>query len=248
MVDFDPTNEIVKLCLQAMGLEQLGKEKDARDLFLRAFGDARSDLEKFIAAFHVARLQGEATEKLKWLEICLESAERVKREAARSALPLLHSDIATCLDALGKPDRANEHRLRATSFAGPPSDNGPFYHGTRADLRIGDELTPGGLSNYKPDFKMNHIYFTALIGGAGLAAGMAAGDKPERVYVVEPTGTFEDDPNVTNKKFPGNLTRSYRSSEPLKIVGEATDWPRMSPEELAKWRAKVSVNKGEIIN
>jgi hypothetical protein len=77
---------------------------------------------------------------------------------------------------------------------------------------------------------------------------LARGDGRERVYVVEPTGDFESDPNVTDKKFPGNPTRSYRSQSPLKIVGEATDWARQTPEELRKWREKLANNKNEIIN
>ncbi|WP_331670297.1 NAD(+)--rifampin ADP-ribosyltransferase [Anaerocolumna sp. AGMB13020] len=127
-------------------------------------------------------------------------------------------------------------------------DKGPFYHGTKADLQIGELLTPGGISNYKPELKMNHIYFTAIINGAGLAAGLARGDGRERVYIVEPLGEFENDPNVTNKKFPGNPTRSYRSLEPLKIVGEVTEWLRQTPEELRNWRERLANNKGEIIN
>uniref|UniRef100_UPI00406CD46D NAD(+)--rifampin ADP-ribosyltransferase n=1 Tax=Pedobacter sp. FW305-3-2-15-E-R2A2 TaxID=3140251 RepID=UPI00406CD46D len=136
----------------------------------------------------------------------------------------------------------------ATSFNGNPSDNGPFYHGTKADLQVGDLLIAGGSSNYKPELKMNHIYFTALVIGAGLAAALAKSDGPERVYIVEPTGSFENDPNVTDKKFPGNPTRSYRSESPLKIVGEVTDWERIAPEELQKWREKLANNHGEIIN
>lgn len=95
---------------------------------------------------------------------------------------------------------------------------------------------------------MNHIYFTALVHGAGLAAALAKGDGRERVYVVEPTASFEDDPNVTNKKFPGNPTRSYRTKEPLRIVGEVQDWVRQTPEELARWRTRMASGKGEIIN
>ena len=127
-------------------------------------------------------------------------------------------------------------------------DNGPFYHGTKADLQVGDLLTAGYRSNYKPEVIMNHIYFTALANGAGLAAALAEGDGGERVYIVEPTGSFENDPNVTDKKFPGNPTRSYRSLTPLKITGELTDWVRQTPEELQKWREKLANNKGEIIN
>lgn len=95
---------------------------------------------------------------------------------------------------------------------------------------------------------MNHIYFTALVNGAGLAAVLAKGDGRERVYIVEPTGKFENDPNVTDKKFPGNLTHSYRSQEPLKIIGEETEWAKQAPEELCQWREKLANNKGEIIN
>ncbi|MGE5457164.1 MAG: NAD(+)--rifampin ADP-ribosyltransferase [Methanococcaceae archaeon] len=128
------------------------------------------------------------------------------------------------------------------------SDNGPFYHGTKADLQVGDLLTAGGRSNYNPEVIMNHIYFTALVNGAGLAASLAKGDGRERVYIVEPTGSFENDPNVTDKKFPGNPTRSYRTRAPLKIVGEVTDWVRQTPEELQKWREKLANAKGKIIN
>jgi rifampin ADP-ribosylating transferase len=130
-----------------------------------------------------------------------------------------------------------------------PLDHGPFYHGTRADLEIGDLLTPGFQSNYRPEITMNHIYFTASgPDGAGLAAALARGAGRERVYVVEPTGDFEDDPNVTDKKFPGNPTRSYRSTEPLRIVGEVTDWRRLTDAELRDWRNRLANNKGEILN
>ncbi|MEP6738331.1 MAG: NAD(+)--rifampin ADP-ribosyltransferase [Chryseolinea sp.] len=127
-------------------------------------------------------------------------------------------------------------------------DNGPFYHGTKADLKVGDFLTAGFKSNYKSEVLMNHIYFTALPNGAGLAAALAKGDGHERVYTVEPMGRFENDPNVTDKKFPGNPTRSYRSDAPLKIVGEVTDWVKQTPEELQRWREILSNIKGEIIN
>ena len=95
---------------------------------------------------------------------------------------------------------------------------------------------------------MNHIYFTALVNGAGLAAELSRGDGRERVYIVEPLGQFEDDPNVTDKKFPGNPTRSYRSQEPLRIVGEVTDWTRLTPEQLQQWREKLANITGDIIN
>lgn len=135
-------------------------------------------------------------------------------------------------------------------------DDGPFFHGTIADLRAGDLLTAGFRSNYRPEVVMNHIYFTALRDGAGLAAEIAAllagGDAVPRVYEVEPTGPFENDPNVTDKKFPGNPTRSYRSGAPLKVIREVTDWTRLTPEALQMWRERLSVllsdKGGEIIN
>ncbi len=131
-------------------------------------------------------------------------------------------------------------------------DEGPFFHGTKADLQIGDLLTAGFRSNYRPEVVMNHIYFTALRDGAGLAAELAAGDTAPRVFLVEPTGSFEDDPNVTDKKFPGNPTRSYRSRDPVRIVGEVTDWTRLTPEALQAWRDRLAAiladERGEIIN
>lgn len=109
-------------------------------------------------------------------------------------------------------------------------------------------LIPGFMSNYQADLQMNHIYFTAIANGAGFAAALVKGDGRERVYIVEPTGSFEHDPNVTDKKFPGNPTRSYRTLQPLKIVGEVTDWTRQTQEDLQKFKEKLDNNKGEIIN
>lgn len=131
-------------------------------------------------------------------------------------------------------------------------DEGPFFHGTKADLRVGDLLTAGFRSNYRPEVVMNHIYFTALRDGAGLAAELAAGDGEPRVYSVEPTGPFENDPNVTDKKFPGNPTRSYRSRHPLRVLEEVHDWRRLSPDALQGWRDRIAAiradERGEIIN
>ena len=135
-------------------------------------------------------------------------------------------------------------------------DEGPFFHGTVADMSVGQLLVAGRPSNYRPEIVMNHIYFTALVDGAGLAAEIAAelagGGAVPRVYQVEPTGVFENDPNVTDKKFPGNPTRSYRSSNPLRIVGEITEWTRLTPEQLQTWRKRLSAllssDRGAIIN
>ena len=135
-------------------------------------------------------------------------------------------------------------------------DDGPFFHGTIADLRPGDFLTAGHPSNYRAEILMNHIYFTALVDGAGLAAEIAAelapGDPTPRVYHVDPTGPFENDPNVTDKKFPGNPTRSYRSRAPLQVLGEVTEWTRLTPRGLQTWRERLTLllsgERGEIIN
>lgn len=245
---FDANNPVVRLCLQGMGMEEQGAPDEARALFLRGWHEATEDFEKFIAAYHVARTQVEVRDRLRWLETTLTLAQTIDDDSVGSALPVLYSDIGNCYETLGAADRAQEFFALAASADGQPSDQGPFYHGTRADLPRGALLTAGGLSNYKHELTMNHIYFTALVNGAGLAAALARGDGPQRVYVVEPTGRFENDPNVTNKKFPGNPTRSYRSAAPLKIVGEVTDWERLTPQQLDQWRAKLAGNKGEIIN
>jgi len=245
---FDPNNSIIQLCMMGMGMEDSGKPEEAGRLFLKAWGDAGNDFERFIAAFFAARQQKNISDKLKWLEISLQFALKLNDESVTSAFPSLYLNIAKCFEELGDFDKAKANYELFDSYHVPPSDKGPFYHGTKADLQVGDLLTAGGDSNYKPELKMNHIYFAAFVNGAGLAAALAKGDGKERVYVVEPTGEFENDPNVTDKKFPGNLTRSYRSLEPLKIVGEATEWAKQTPEALHQWHKKLANNKGDIIN
>jgi hypothetical protein len=127
-------------------------------------------------------------------------------------------------------------------------DAGPFFHGTKADLRVGDLLTAGFKSNYDATVVMNHIYFTSLPKGAGLAAKMAQGNGRPRVYVVEPLGEFENDPNVTDKKFPGNPTRSYRSKQPLRIVGELESWEAYDADYIQALKRRVEKGAGDIIN
>ena len=196
----------------------------------------------------MTRHQKNAPDKLKWMQTSLQLALKINNDTVKAALPFLYSNLANCYKELGDLANAKKNYELANSFTDEPSDKGPFYHGTKADLQIGDLLTPGNMSNYKSELIMNHIYFTALVNGAGLAAELAKGDGRERVYIVEPTGSFENDPNVTNKKFPGNPTRSYRTQALLKIVGEVTDWARLTQEEIQKWREKLESNKGEIIN
>jgi rifampin ADP-ribosylating transferase len=124
-------------------------------------------------------------------------------------------------------------------------DPGPFFHGTRADVRPGDLLTPGWRSNYGSQRQSNHIYLTATREGAPLAAELARGEGPGRVYRVEPLGTIEDDPNVTDKRFPGNPTQSYRSREPLRVVGEVETWEPHPPERLAEMKAALARMEAE---
>ena len=111
----------------------------------------------------------------------------------------------------------------------------PFYHGTRADLKVGDLLAPGFNSNYG-ERKLSWIYFSATLDAATWGAELAQGQGRERIYIVEPTGPFEDDPNLTDKKFPGNPTRSYRSREPLRVTGEVAEWQGHSPERLKEMK------------
>ena len=247
-MEFNPNNNVIKLCIEAMGMEEKDKPEEASRLFLQAWNEATNDFEKFTAAYYVARHQKNISDKLNWLETALQFALKVNNDSVKGAFPSLYSNIAKCYEDLSDPGNAKKNYELANSFKNNPSDKGPFYHGTRADLQIGDMLTAGRESNYKSEFIMNHIYFTALVNGAGLAAALAKGDGPERVYIVEPTGSFENDPNVTDKKFPGNPTRSYRTQEPLRIIGEVTDWVRQTPEQLQQWREKLANVKGDIIN
>jgi rifampin ADP-ribosylating transferase len=247
-MEFNPNNNVIKLCLQGMDMEEKGNHDDAGHIFLQAFNEATNDFEKYLAAFYIARCQKSIPDKLKWWETALQFALKVNNESVKGALSSLYLNIAQCYEDLGDLDNANKNDQLAISSKHNPADKGPFYHGTKADLQIDDMLMPGGKSNYKEEMIMNHIYFTALVNGAGLAAALAKGNGTERVYIVEPTGIFENDPKVTDKKFPGKPSRSYRSTAPLKIIGEVRDWIKTTPQELQKWREKLAVNKGEIIN
>ena len=111
---------------------------------------------------------------------------------------------------------------------------GPFYHGTKSALEAGDELVPGHGSNFQEGRVSNHLYFTALVDtaawGAELATALAGIAERGRIYVVEPLGPFEDDPNVTDKRFPGNPTQSYRTRHQLRVVGEVDSWQGHDPQ------------------
>ena len=117
---------------------------------------------------------------------------------------------------------------------------GPFYHGTKADLKTGDLIGAGYASNYGQRKIAAFVYFAATLEAAIWGAELAQGDGAERIYVVEPTGAFEDDPNLTDKKFPGNPTKSYRTRDALRIIGEVTEWTGHPPEQLQHMRDRIA--------
>ena len=125
--------------------------------------------------------------------------------------------------------------MESERTSGAP-DPGPFYHGTKAELKPGDLLEPGHRSNYGEGMRANYVYLTATLDAAAWGAELAAGGEPGRIYRVEPTGPIEDDPNLTDVKFPGNPTRSYRTKHPLRVAGEIPDWAGHSPEALKHMR------------
>jgi rifampin ADP-ribosylating transferase len=126
-------------------------------------------------------------------------------------------------------------------MANPPTpfeihESGAYLHGTKADLKAGDVLEPGRQSNYGDDRTANHVYLTETLDAAVWGAELAAGEGRGRIYLVEPTGALEEDPNVTDKRFPGNPTRSYRTREPVRIVGELDEWVGHPPEQVQAMR------------
>jgi Rifampin ADP-ribosyl transferase len=123
------------------------------------------------------------------------------------------------------------------------TDTGPFFHGTKADLTAGDLIRPGFSSNFGERRVANFVYLTATLDAATWGAELAVGDRPGRIYRVEPTGPFEDDPNLTNQRFPGNPTRSYRTRDPLRVLGEVPDWEGHPPEVLQQMRDRVETLK-----
>lgn len=133
-------------------------------------------------------------------------------------------------------ERGDESDYVPVTFASCAHVSGPFFHGTKTAFAPDDEILPGRPSNYHEGRISNHVYFAALlepaVWGAELAVALAGGEGPGHIYVVEPTGPFEDDPNVTNKRFPGNVTQSYRTRHPLRVVRELQDWEGHAPEVL----------------
>jgi hypothetical protein len=112
------------------------------------------------------------------------------------------------------------------------TDSETYYHGTKVDLKLGDLIEPGYASNYGKRKQAAFVYLSATLEAATWGAELAVGAGLGRIYIVEPTGSIEDDPNLTNKRFPGNPTKSYRSRNPFRVIGEVTDWQGHSPEQL----------------
>lgn len=127
-------------------------------------------------------------------------------------------------------EKASGENKMNTPFQSPFSQT--YFHGTKANLKIGDIMEVGFNSNYVQYDKLNHIYLTATLDAAIWGAELASGEGSERIYLVEPTGLIEDDPNLTNKRFPGNPTMSYRSQHPFKVVGEVTTWQGHSLQQV----------------
>ena len=125
----------------------------------------------------------------------------------------------------------NKNIINANESSASPFSQ-TFFHGTKADLKIGDFIEAGYNSNYGQKKKAKYIYISATLDAAIWGAELASGNGRERIYLTEPTGSIEDDPNLTDKKFPGNPTMSYRSKHPVKVVGEVKDWQGHSPEQL----------------
>jgi rifampin ADP-ribosylating transferase len=218
-----------------------------------AAGDAAASayLHPLATATQVRHILGSAAQAARAAELARGDdpvvAEYVVTAASKRATPVV-------LDVLSRYPRAPKGRSRVavlmtrldSLLRDPPSpprvvdDPGPFFHGTKADVRPGELLTPGWRSNYGSGRQSRHIYLTATREGAPLAAELAHGEGPGRVYRVEPLGAIEDDPNVTDKRFPGNPTRSYRTTEPLRVVEEITGWQRPPAEMIRHMRERMA--------
>src|ERR1700752_3305132 len=147
-MEFNPNNNIIKLCLQGMDLEGKGKPEEANQLFLQAWNEATNDFEKFTAAHFVARHQTTISDKLKWHETTLQFALKINNNTVKGAFHSLYLNIAKCYEDLNDLDQAKKNYELAISYKDQVFDNGPFYHGTKADLQLGDLLTAGNSSNY----------------------------------------------------------------------------------------------------
>lgn len=218
-----------------------------------AAGDAAASayLHPLARASQVRHILGAAAHAARAAELSRNDdpvvAEYVLDAAAKRATPVVRDVLIRYPPS--PPGRARVavlmRRLDGLLREPPPvlrvvGDTGPFFHGTRADLTPGGLLAPGRLTNYGTGKKSRHVYLTATGEGASLAAALAHGGGPPRVYRVEPLGPIHDDPNVTDKKFPGNPTRSYRTTEPLRVLEEIHGLDPPPAHVVAKIRANTA--------
>lgn len=246
-MEFSPFHPIVKLCLSGMALAEQGKMQEALTVFAEMHEQAKPGWERFLALYFLGENNNETIQKLKYYTYALEELQRKYDIALKSTLPVLYQKLRATSRAAGNEENARFYDDLLQQCNVEPDDPGPFFHGTKALLQPGDQLLPGFESNYREQLTMNHIYFTALPAGAALAATLAKGKGENKVYRVKPVGVFEHDPNVTNKKFPGNLTRSYRTAFPLTVLEDIQPEPPQH-DELQQWRQKMDGHDGEIIN
>jgi len=161
-----------------------------------------------------------------------------KREAPCAS----HNEFIQHRGACGKAPCVMQDR-RPVEMAGNRSDamtdSQTYYHGTKAGLKVGDLIEPGYASNYGKRKQAAFVYLSATLEAAVWGAELAVGAGPGRIYIVEPTGSIEDDPNLTDKKFPGNPTLSYRSRNPFRVIGEVADWKGHSPDRLKEMRDRL---------
>lgn len=153
--------------------------------------------------------------------------------------------FAVDLPGYGFRNRSAMSDETAAAFAPRYPSPPPYYHGMRAGLKPGDLVSPGCASNYGTRKKANHVYFSATLDAAIWGAELAVGEGPGRIYIVEPTGPFTDDPNLTGKRFPGNPTKSYRSKAPLRVVGEVRQWQGHTAEQLKTMREHLERLKAQ---
>lgn len=140
-----------------------------------------------------------------------------------------------------------EHEIKLTRKGATPFIQ-TYFHGTKADLKIGDLIEPGFNSNYGQRKNAKYIFLSATLDAAIWGAELAAGEGRERIYLVEPTGEIEDDPDLTDKKFPGNPTKSFRSTSPFQVIGEVTIWQGHAPEQLKEMKDALERLKEQGIN
>lgn len=167
---FNPTSPFIQQLMQAIIQTEQGELAQAATTLDKMYRQTEDDYEKFLLAYQFSKVTTDIFERVKWLSVSLESAQKVDDEEVKSAYVTLFRDLAEAYKALGNYDYEKKYLELAETEPTTPTDQGPFYHGTKADLKVGDLLVPGGLSNYQDDLVMNHIYFTAYLNGAGLAA------------------------------------------------------------------------------